>query len=213
MEEFLAAIVGAIVGSVSGGAISYCLQRSALAEAKRERKEHANQNNLALAHALIFKMLLMVNNLAHLQRHVAACEARAAAADTNTPPVGFLQPIINIADPVHLDANQMSMLLAQGADDVFNRVLEIPQIHNSILSVWRQYAAMRADLHQTAPPSIDMKTGTGEFRVANNGPQAVKFFETNAVASELVSRAHRDYADADQTLQSLVKLLQNNLRI
>lgn len=209
MNEFWAALIGAVVGAVVSGVISYLLQRSAFQEQKRERQEQERNERRALAHSLFFKILSITTNLTHIRAHVEECQRRAAAEDPEEkhPPVAFLLPLMNVADPVQLEAREMAMLFETKEDAVFNRVIEISPIYNSILPVWQQYAAMRAELHNLTSTTIDLGTGVGQTEFSSNGPAAIKFFEANGVAQQLIDRAMRDQNDAAETLDMLVRAL------
>ncbi|BCG88040.1 hypothetical protein MesoLj113c_41500 [Mesorhizobium sp. 113-3-9] len=211
MSEFWSAIAGAIVGSVVGGLISYFLQVSGLKAAKSEREEVAAEERKALAFSLIFKMIAIVNNLGNLKLHVDECEARAAADRHEGPPVTFLLPLVNIFDPITIEPEAMGMLLSLGADDVFNKALNIPQIHNSILPAWSAYSTMRSILNEELPQTIDISTGKGEFAFNKKGPEALKFYEADRIAAELISRAGRDFAEADLSLNEVMTLLKDRL--
>ncbi|TIN38850.1 MAG: hypothetical protein E5Y10_25045 [Mesorhizobium sp.] len=211
MSEFWSAIAGAVVGSVVGGIISYCLQLSALNAAKNERAEVATEERQALGYGLLFKIVSIVNNLGNLKLHVDECKARAVADQHPGPPVTFLLPLINIPDPVNIGPAEMGMLLSLGNDDTFNDVMNIPQIHNGILPAWAVFAAMRATFNQAVSQTIDFSTGKGEFAFNPQGPDAVKFYEADQVAADLISRAERDFAEADLVLKNVMKLLKDKL--
>ena len=98
------------------------------------------------------------------------------------------------------------MLFATGEDDVFNHVIRFP-IYNSILPVWQHYVAMRADLNEETSTAIDLSTGVGHTAFTHNTPTAIKFFETNGIAQQLIKRAVKDKEDADKALGLLITAL------
>jgi hypothetical protein len=202
----VSAFGGAIVGAVVGGVIAYFLQLGALRAQKSEREGADRQE---LAHALVFKILNMVNNLGHFKLHVEECQVRAGGQAEN--PGTYLLPILNLPMPVQLDPAEMGMLLSLGDDRTLNGVLETAPIHNSILPVWAQYAALRSEIHTMAPPQLDMTTGVGEFAFRQGSPVAIKFFEANQIAQQLIERATRDFGEANDTLKALVMLLRSKL--
>lgn len=208
----LSAFGGAIVGAIVGGVIAYFLQMSALRAQKSEREQKDRQERQALAHALVFKMLSMVNNFAHFKSHAEECQGRVIAASGHTEnPATYLLPIINLPMPVQLEPAEMGMLLSLGDDRALNSVLETAPIHNSILPVWTEYAVLRSEINAMMPPLIDMATGIGEVAFQQGSPVAVKFFEANQMAQQLIERATRDFAEASDTLKALVMLLRNKL--
>lgn len=136
----LSAFGGAIVGAIVGGVIAYFLQMSALRAQKSEREQKDHQERQALAHALVFKMLSIVNNLGHFKLQVEECQGRVIAAGGHIEnPVTYLVPIVNLPMPVQLEPAEMGMLLSLGDDQTLNSVLETAPIHNSILPAWAVY--------------------------------------------------------------------------
>lgn len=210
----ISAFGGAVVGAVVGGAIAYFLQSSALKHQKTEREALAASQRQAMAHALIFKVLTIVNDLAHLKLHVDECEARVADVNGKLPKfaVAYLLPLLNIPPPVHLEAAEMGMLFSIGESEVFNQVMEIAPIHNSILPVWAHYSAMKAELN-VASSDFNLETGVGEMTFTAGSVVAIKFFEANQVAEQIAERARRDYDDADKCFQALLDLFKSELGV
>jgi hypothetical protein len=205
---------GAIVGAIVGGFIAYVLQLSSLREQRKERTQIAEQTRLALAHAVAFKMLTIVNNLRHIKDHAKACQDNVITSGGNIKnPVSYLLPLLNVAPPVHFETSEMSMLMTLGDDDLFNRVIESAPIHNSIFPVWQEFTIMKAEINASATVKIDIETGIGELAFDPNGATAVKFFEANNLAQQLVDRAFQDYEEIDKTLQILMALLREKLAI
>jgi len=60
MNEFWAALAGAVVGSLMSGVISYLLQRSSFEQQKQEREEREKMEKRAMGHSLFFKALSIV---------------------------------------------------------------------------------------------------------------------------------------------------------
>lgn len=72
MNEFWAAIAGAIVG----GLIAFGIQVIALREARKERIRDAAEKQKALGHALIFKVIGIYSHLRQLNLHLQDAAAR-----------------------------------------------------------------------------------------------------------------------------------------
>lgn len=103
------------------------------------------------------------------------------------------------------------MLLSLGDDATFNSVVNIPRIHNSILPAWSTFGAMRAAFNEMTSQHVDQATGKGEIAMKSGSPAALKFYEVNQIASEIISRADRDYEESDLALKSASKLPREKL--
>ena len=118
---------------------------------------------------------------------------------------------MNVGDPVNIEPNELALFFGLKADEVFNQLVQMAPIHNSILPVWTQYAAMRAEFNAATSASIDLKTGVGQTEFASNGPDAVKFYEANNVAKVLIERAVKDAKEATETLNAMISVLNEKL--
>lgn len=206
-SEFWSAIAGAIVG----GVIAYILHRSALMEARRERGANQIEARAALAHALLFKVLKIFEGLRGLEQHV---DDAVAKVDTTASLAATMYQIANLPDPTSFSSDEMGMLLSLGNDDVFNDVMQLDTIHNSILPVWERYGFLREKVQQLhEAETFDGATGASTILVKKGSRLDIALFEANQLASELASRAKRDAADAKKTAIALQALLAEKLGI
>jgi len=211
--ELIAAIVGSIVGSLTSGWISYRLQKSATDEARNDRKAGEKTEQQSIAYSLAFKVLAITNNLANIRRHVEGELANRHLVDDRFP-MTYLKAMLNTPRSVELVPTEMSLLLAQGDDQLFNDVFEIELIYNSILPVWAQYQALRDEVNQFAgPEGLDHATGKGTFEVKRGTPAEVMFLQANQTAVDLIRRSQQDLDEARATLDRLLKLLREKFGI
>lgn len=197
-SEFWSAIAGAVVG----GLIAYWIQIKSLKEARNERVDERLQAEKTLAYSLLFKVIKIQNNLEHIQRHV---DTQKALYGRSTRPSGYLLALANLPSAIEFSPDEMSMLLSLRNDDLFNRVLSLDNIHNSIIPVWELYAVSRDKVKQLTPRiRFDPNLGTSEFDVEKDSPLAVAIFEAEHIANELIKRACVDATEAKQVLDDLI---------
>ena len=121
-SQFWAGIIGAVVGAIVGGVISYFIQRSALREARDQRREDDLRTQRALAHALLFKVIRIHSDFDAIYSHVEGCIEKAANEGFKGEPWQFVLPPANIPDAVKFSSEEMGMLLSLKNDDVFNKI-------------------------------------------------------------------------------------------
>ncbi|WP_331374331.1 hypothetical protein [Sinorhizobium chiapasense] len=202
-SEFWSAIAGAVVG----GLIAYWIQVKSLKEARNERDNERLQAEKSLAYSLLFKVIKIHNSLEHIRRHV---ETLKALHGSSTQPSGYLLPLANLPSAVEFSPDEMSMLLSLRNDDLFNLVLSLDNIHNSIIPVWEYYAASRETVKQlTHSIQFDPELGRSEFEVKKDSPLSVAIFEAEQIARELIKRAYRDATEAKQALDNLVSFFRS----
>lgn len=204
-SEFWSAIAGAVVG----GVIAYMLHRSALREARRERESAAADARKALAHSLLFKAIKIFEGLHGLKKHV---DEAVNEAGSTVSLASVMFPIANLPDKIVFSSDEMAMLLSLGDDDVFNRVVSLDAIHNSVLPAWERYAMLREKFQQlSSTEHFDKETGAAAVIIEPGSPLEITLFEADQVAVELTSRAQRDTAEAKDAMTALHLLLSQKL--
>lgn len=197
-SEFWSAITGAVVG----GLIAFWIQNKTLVEARNERSSERLQAEKALAYSLLFKVIKIYNNLEHIRRHVDKQQTLHGEA---TRPSGYLLALANLPSAIEFSADEMSMLLSIENDDIFNSILSLDSIHNSIMPVWELYAALREKVKMSSQTiQFDPVVGRSEIEVENDSPLAVAIFEADQMAIELARRAYVDATEAKQVLEKLI---------
>jgi hypothetical protein len=126
--EFWSAIIGAIVG----GLIAYIVQVKALREGRRLRDEDHKRVQQAQGNALLFKMIRIHSDLHGIHRHIEGCFEQAEQKGLTGDPWQFVLPLANPPGPIHFSSEEMGMLLALKTDDVFNLVVKMDTVHNSL---------------------------------------------------------------------------------
>ena len=131
--EFWSAIFGAVVG----GSIAYMIQLKALREGRKQRDEEHKRLQQALGNALLFKMIRVHSNFYDVHKYIEGCFAEAARREHKGEPWQFVTPLANPPDPVYFSSEEMGMVLGLKNDDVFNLVLQMDVIHNSLIDIVR----------------------------------------------------------------------------
>lgn len=194
--EFWAAIVGAIVGSLSGGAITWFLQ-------SRQDRQQKLDRDKGLARSLIFKMMRIHSDFHGFKSHV---EEMSANAEQQGLDVGWrsFRAIGNLPDRIKFSAEEMGYLISLEDLDLFNRILSLDVIHSSTIGVFELYKERRITLtDMLRTPNLEGTVGTA---VLSDEEQA--FFAPKAVELDLLVadiRARVD-SDADSSRSALTDL-------
>jgi hypothetical protein len=220
-KEFLAAIVGALVGAVSGGLISFLIQLVALRSARKlqllaldETREQRDQDQLevrkALAHSLLFKLMKIASNNYGLFDHIHSGLSRP----DDQPKWAMVEPIINLPDRVTFTSEEMSLLMALKESDLLNRVINLDLIHNSLIDAMAAYGIQRMALtDRLSAVSIDdthVETHLSPEQAATLAP---KMMALDQLVDHLHGRARLDYDEAAQTLNALHSFLDGKLHL
>lgn len=118
----------------------------------------------------------------------------------------FIIPILNMPDEVHFSSEEMSFLFSTKNDEVFNNLLNLEPIYNSIIPAWTEYKLIRERFSSFVEQKV-VKDGVSEARFDASGKGGIMLFEINSLAENLVERADKDFTEARETLDSLMKHL------
>ncbi len=206
--EFWSAIAGAVVG----GSIAYMVQVKALREGRKQRGEDHHRLQQALGHALLFKMVRIHSDFYGLHRHFEDCFAEAARGGSTDEPWRFVLPLANPPDPVHFSSEEMGMLLALKNNDMFNLVLPMDVIHNSLIAAVKVLNTERAALTER------LKTDEAEGAVLSSNldrDQTLalrpRMINVNSLIEAIRANAKRGFEESDEALDRLQKVLRDKL--
>lgn len=206
--EFWSAILGAVVG----GSIAYMIQMKALREGRTQRDEDHKRLQQALGNALLFKMVRIYSNFYGLHRHFEDCFAEAARRGSTDEPWRFVLPLANPPDPVHFSSEEMGMLLALKNNDMFNLVLPMDVIHNSLVAAVKVLNTERAALTER------LKTDEAEGAVLSSNldrDQTLalrpRMINVNSLIEAIRANAKRNFEESDEALDRLQKVLRDKL--
>jgi hypothetical protein len=200
--EFIAAIAGAVVG----GVIALLVQLVALNAAAKERLE----KQAALGRSLLFKVVSIHSNLHHLARHIN--EGYRVAGERKCEPWQSILPILNLPDRVIFTPEEMSMLMAQDDNNLFNTLLSMDSIHNSTLAIFSEYAKRREELQaQVSVQKMVGNVGTIVLSEEERRRLGPLMFELNDLLDGLKGRSRRDADEGYAALQALSSLLRSEL--
>ena len=210
--EFWSAIVGAILGAVVGGSIAYMVQVKALREARTQRGEDHKRLQQALGHAVLFKMIRIHSNFHGIHQHFEGCFEKAAQRGSTDEPWQFVLPLANPPDPVHFSSEEMGMLLALKNDDMFNLVLPMDTIHNSLIAAVKVLNTERAAL--TERLKVDEAEGAALSSTLDRDQTLAlrpRMINVNSLIEAIRADAKRGFEESGDALDRLQEVLRDKL--
>lgn len=206
-SEFWSTIVGAIVG----GSIACLIQIKALREGRRDRNEDRLRVQKGLANSLLFKMFRIQSNLRLIHQHHEECIEKSR--EKMPSECELWQRIQPMGKPpkMQFTAEEMTMLLEQKDNDVFNSALSTNESHNAIVEMVALYKEERRKLTDQFPPPVahDGQHFFGFYtreKLMELGPQMV---DVNSIAEQVQGYAADATERADALLPRLVGLLRD----
>jgi hypothetical protein len=191
--EFWAAIVGAIVGSISAGFITWSLQRN-------QDHRQTLERNQALARSLMFKLVRIHSDFVGFSRHVKECEDSAKRENL---PVGWqsLRAIGNLPAAVSFSPEEMGYLLSLKNDDLFNDIISLDMVHASTIGIFELYKERRLALTDLMPAVMNGMVGTVTMTNAQKAAYDPKAAELDLLVSDIRRRVDLDVAESRAALE------------
>jgi hypothetical protein len=206
--EFWSAIAGAIVG----GLIAFGVQLIALRDAKVQREEDRRRTQQALGNSLLFKMIRIYSNFHGIRGHIEGCFEEAKKKGVKGEPWQIVLPLANPPDHVHFSSDEMGMLLAQKDDDIFNAVVEIDVIHNSLVDALKVMQTLRMNLaDRLVAEEVAGNKVSGVIPVAEGIKLRPKMIEVNMLVDNVRALVAKDFDECGVALDRLQELLRRTL--
>jgi hypothetical protein len=206
--EFWSAIIGAVVG----GLMVLAAQMLALWADRKQRREDYKRAQQALAASLLFKMMRIHANYGGVHQYIEECFEEAAKKGMHDEPWRFLLPLASLPTPIDFSSDEMSMLLQQRDDAVFNSMLEVDVLYNHFVGALALLQKWKAALFERIPP--DQVSGdTGQVLLPPKEYAALRprMIEVNALVEQLRVDARDGVKASEELLDRLQKLLRKRL--
>jgi len=192
-SEFWAAVVGAVIGAITGGLITWLLQLS-------QDRRQISERNQALARSLILKLLRIHSDLQGFRTHIEECEARA---NRDGLPIGWqsLRAIGNLPRHISFTPEEMSYLLSLKDYKLFDKVLSLDVLHTSTIGIFELYKERRLALTDMLSASMNGMVGTAELNGAQKAFFDPKAAELDLLVSDIRARVEQDSKDSREALE------------
>ena len=153
MTAFWAAVAGALTGTIESSCFAYIIQRRSFNKDREIRKEELRKTQQVLGSNLILKAARIHSNILTIHRYLEEAfqigEQHAAAIE----PWGFVRELAPLPSPVRFSYDELSMLMGLEDDGIFNSVLNIEPVHESIVELVKKYHSDRRALLEKLPIS------------------------------------------------------------
>lgn len=211
-SEFWSGIIGAVLGAIVGGCISYVIQHRALRETRSQRREDYLRSQRGLANALLFKVIRIHSDFHGIHRHIEECFEKAKDQGLTGEPWQIVLPLANFPDSVQFSSDEMGMLLGLKNDSVFNRVVELDVIHNSLIDAAKIMSSERKALSdRLEATNASGTTLTGSLNREAYLALRPKMIEVNSLIDAVRVSAQRDVAESIIAMTALQELLRERL--
>ena len=163
---------------------------------------------------MLFKMIRVNSNFYGVQQHIEDCFAEAARRGHKGEPWQFVLPLANPPDPVHFSSAEMGMVLGLKNVDVFNLVLQMDVIHNSLIAAVKVLNTERRAL--TEKLKADEAEGAVLSSTLDMDQMLAlrpRMIDVNSLIVSIRADAKRGFEESNQALNGLHEVLRDKLGI
>ncbi len=163
-ETFWSALLGAIIGAIA----TFWVQRTNLAESRRQRSSELLLRKQTGAYAIVLKLMRIHMDLNGLRKYFESCFAKANSV---TPPSEIwqtLQPLANEFAEITFSVDEMTVLLEAGENALFSEVSIVAPRHKSDIDAFKILTGRREFIRTQMPvgPSQGVRVSRAHPRAA-----------------------------------------------
>lgn len=152
--EAWAALLGALVGAIAGGVVTWLIQLDSRRRDETLRKAVQLEGRQARAQAVLYKLIAIASHYATFTRHIEDAFEAAAAEKLEAEPWTFVLATAGDPDPIHFTDEEMTLLVTLKMDRVFNSLLTLGEAHNQMIILFGLYARKREELLRSLPNPV-----------------------------------------------------------
>lgn len=205
--EFIAALVGAIVG----GLIGVGGQQLLLWESRRERAIAHTKAQQALGKSLLFKVHRIYANLHTIHSHLTADVRIMAEKGLRSDAWQFALPLAALPPQVRFTSEEMAMLLSLKDDALFNAVFDLDESNNTLIGAVEAFGARRALLGERLSDLAPTTAANGQLRDEDYRKLVPRILEVNSLLTNIIPTTEQKLHDTARILERLSELLRSRL--
>lgn len=200
---------GVLFGAAISGTVSYVLQRSSFAEARRQKEKDRLETRKARGYALFFKMIRLTSDLHTLGKAVKDCLAEAEAAGFKGAAFQVVRPIVPLPDPVQFAPEEMALVLSIDSK-LFNEMGALDELHKSTVALFDMYNTERTRIMERFGAKMEGGVGTTGLTEQEKNWLEPRAYQLNQLVDLMLQRTEEDGIDAWAALEKLHQVLEKN---
>jgi hypothetical protein len=210
MNEFYAAIVGAIIGSLSAGIVSWRLQISAFTQMEKARKRQLRNDRYALAMGLRYKVSQLSVNLAMVSLLInRGLTDRSTTGGQGSYLFLDIQSANFVQEPISIEPAEFALILMTGDERLFSDLCYVEHSQKSALSLMRQYNAKRSSLMTNHLWLSLPKPSLSDPRLPDALPDIV---QVENLITRIIENADQNALDAEK-IKNEIDIMVSNLTV
>jgi hypothetical protein len=193
---------GVLFGAAISASVSFVLQRSSFAEARRQKDKDRSEIRKVYALSLVFKMIRISSDLNNLGKSVRESIELGRKNDPQARLFQFVPPTIPLPDKVRFSPDEMAWVLSVN-NRLFNEMAPLDELHTNTVAIFELYNTKRDNLLEKLGAQMEGTIGTTFLT-----PEQKRWFDPRAVELDqlvevMVQRSLRDSQGCWQAFEQL----------
>jgi hypothetical protein len=200
-----ATLIGAVVGSVTGGIINLLIQVNGIRIARRERLATKRQEDLATAFSVMVKVIRMLSSIAQIRVEVSASQKRLEAKkEKNSELWKVMRPFGTMPSPVEFTNAESAFILSMKDHNLLLISLELIDVHNDFLKLVTAYSERRQSLTALlVPEEVNGQYVAGHLDHDEMTKLMPRIIELQTLTDAMIYRSKVDYDEAERVFNGL----------
>jgi hypothetical protein len=209
---FVAAIIGAIVGTVGSGVISWLLQKQQFAQENKLRSEEALERKQALAATMLFKFIHLHGTAAAIKSHFSHSRRIVGPKADQLEPWQYVIEFANFPDKVRFTDEEKTNLFRLKSNELFDSVADFDAGVIAAIDIASKYSESRARLSaSTMPDLMEGNVSSGQLNKEDWLKLKPLMVVTNQLAVDLEKMVGDLEKEGFENLSKLAELFRNKL--
>jgi hypothetical protein len=197
-----ASAAGILFGAFISALVSFTLQRSSFAEARRQKEYDRREVRKALGLALVFKMIRLASELHNLGKAVKECLDEAQKRGFAGSPFQVVMPIVPLPEPIRFLPEEMALILSID-NDLFNEMAALDELHNSTVAIFEIYNSKREAVMERLGAEMDGNMGTTTMNAEQKRWFDPRAYVLNQLVEIMIQRTEQDGQQAWKAFEHL----------
>lgn len=197
---------GIIFGAGISATVSFVLQRTSFAEARRQKEADKREDRRALGLNVFTKMIRLALTIELLKQSLDNSFARAQASGLKAPGWAIVMPHANFPARVHFEPKELTEILRLDFN-LFNVIGPFDDVHNALIEAFETYRTDRAALTANMKAEMTGNLGSTSFTADEMKLLGPKMAAIDTLIAGMVKRTTVDSKEAWELLKRLQDVL------
>lgn len=193
---------GVLFGAAISASVSFALQRTSFAEARRQKEADKRDERRALGLNVFTKMIRIASTIELLKQSLDNSFAGAKASGLKAPAWAVVMPHANFPPRIHFEPKELTEVLRLDFN-LFNDIGPFDDVHNALIEAFETYRTDRTAITNNMKAEMTGNLGSTSFTADEMKLLGPKMAALDTLIAAMVKRTRRNSKEAWELLKRL----------